>query len=133
MTAAWTLVTMAAALVIGVLSGMGMGSAGLFVLFLTSVAGMGQTEAQGLNLIFYLCSAGASLFLHAKKQAVPLRIIPYLALFAAAGVVPGVYLADHLDALLLRRLFGGMLVITGTQALLGERLFRRRRKETEEK
>ena len=127
MSAAWTLITMVAALVIGVLSGMGMGSAGLFVLFLTSLVGMGQTEAQGLNLIFYLCSAGSSLLLHSKRQASPFPIIRYLVLFAVAGVIPGDYLADRLNALLLRRIFGGMLVITGAQALWGEKIFGRKK------
>ena len=34
---------------IAVLSGMGVGSAGLFVLYLTAFAGLSQLQAQGLN------------------------------------------------------------------------------------
>ena len=110
-----------AACVIGLLSGMGMGSAGLFVLYLTSIGGMAQAEAQGLNLIFYLCSAGASLLLHAQKQKVSPRMIRFLVAFAVLGVFPGTYLAGVLDASLLRRLFGGMLVATGAQTLFKSR------------
>lgn len=102
-----------AAAIIGILSGMGLGSAGLFVLYLTSLAGMGQTDAQGLNLVFYLCSAGAALCFHATKQTVSPRIIRFLVSFAVMGVIPGVFLADYLDAHLLRQLFGGMLILTG--------------------
>ncbi len=112
-----TWVIAAAAAVIGILSGMGLGSAGLFVLYLTALAGMGQTEAQGLNLIFYLCSAGASLCLHASGRRIPLWMIRYLVCFAIVGVIPGVFLADILNADLLRRLFGGMLVATGIYTL----------------
>ena len=110
-----------AAGIIGILSGMGLGSAGLFVLFLTSVMNMGQTEAQGLNLIFYLCSAGASLLIHAKKQSVSMKAAFFLTVFAIAGVIPGVFLANYMDASLLRRIFGVMLVVTGARALLSEK------------
>ncbi len=112
------LVIAIAAGIIGVLSGMGLGSAGLFVLFLTSALSMGQTEAQGLNLIFYLCSAGASLLIHAKKQPISPQTAFFLTVFAIAGVIPGVFLADYMDASLLRRIFGVMLVTTGARALL---------------
>lgn len=110
-----------AAGVIGVLSGMGLGSAGLFVLFLTSAMGMAQTEAQGLNLIFYLCSAGASLLIHAKKQPVAAQTVFFLTVFAIAGVIPGVYLADLLNGDLLRKIFGLMLTVTGARALLSHK------------
>lgn len=115
-----TWVIAAAAAVIGILSGMGLGSAGLFVLYLTALAGMGQTEAQGLNLIFYLCSAGASLCLHASGRRIAPRMIRYLVCFAIAGVIPGVFLADILNADLLRRLFGGMLIATGLYTLFNK-------------
>ena len=124
-----------AAGVIGILSGMGLGSAGLFVLFLTSVMGAGQTEAQGLNLIFYLCSAGASLLIHAKKQPISPQTAFFLTVFAIAGVIPGVFLADRLDGELLRKIFGLMLTVTGARAIFsakassrevhGKRLFKK--------
>ena len=76
-----------AAFLTAVLSGLGIGSAGIFVLYLTLVAGYAQPEAQALNLLFFLLSAGVQL----------MRV---------------------LDAHLLRRFFGAMLVVTSLPALL---------------
>ena len=104
-----------------VLSGLGLGSAGIFVLYLTLVAGFGQTEAQGMNLLFYLISAGVSLILHVRKRNIPWRLVRLLVVCALPGTLLGTYLAGVLDATLVRRLFGGMLVITGLPALLGRR------------
>ncbi len=108
---------MVAACVVGILSGMGVGSAGLFVLYLTGVEGMAQAEAQGLNLIFYLFAAGASLLLNIKKQSVSPRIVAVLTLCAVPGAMFGSYLAGVMDATLLRRLFGGMLGLLGLKTL----------------
>ena len=66
-------VTLIAAALAAVLSGLGIGSAGLFVLYLTFVAGYSQPEAQALNLLFFLLSAGASLLLHVRRRRIPWR------------------------------------------------------------
>ncbi|MBR6709234.1 MAG: sulfite exporter TauE/SafE family protein [Clostridia bacterium] len=117
-----------AALGIAVLTGMGVGSGGLLVIYLTLVRDASQLTAQGLNLLFYLCSAGASLPLHAmRRRLFPAVILP----LSAAGLVGawiGSAIAPQLDPSLLRRLFGGMLVISGTVVLL--RRERPRQKES---
>lgn len=111
-------VTLVAAFAAAVLSGLGVGSAGLFVLYLTLVAGYAQPEAQALNLLFFLFSAGSSLLLHIRERKIPRRLVLFLAAAAIPGALLGSYLARTLDASLVRRLFGGMLVLTGLPALL---------------
>ena len=110
--------TLIAAAIAAVLSGMGIGSAGLFVLYLTLFAGFPQPEAQALNLLFFIFSAGASLLLHIRKRLIPWKLVLLLVLCAVPGAFLGVYLARTMDAQLLRRLFGGMLTLTGLSALL---------------
>ena len=111
-------VTLVAAFAAAVLSGLGVGSAGLFVLYLTLVAGYAQPEAQALNLLFFLFSAGSSLLLHIRERKIPRRLVLFLAAAAIPGALVGSYFARTLDASLVRRLFGGMLVITGLPTLL---------------
>ncbi len=115
---AW--ITALAAGVAGVLSGLGIGSAGLFVLYLTLVLEMEQVAAQGLNLLFFLASAGVSLLLHANKRHIPWMTVGLLVVSALPGAAVGTYLASVLDGLLIRRLFGVMLTISGSMALLGK-------------
>lgn len=112
------LLTLIAAFLSAILSGLGVGSAGLFVLYLTLVAGYAQPEAQALNLLFFLLSAGAALLLHVRERRIPLRVVLFLVASAVPGALVGSYLARVLDAGLLRRLFGGMLVVTGLPQLL---------------
>ncbi len=115
-SAFWILVV--GTLASGILSGLGVGSAGLFVLYLTFVAGYAQTEAQAMNLVFFLLSAGAALLLHRRHRRIPGRLVVALALCAVPGALLGTYLARALDADLVRRLFGGMLIVTGVPVLL---------------
>ncbi len=112
------LVTLLAALIAAILSGLGVGSAGLYVLYLTMVAGYAQADAQGLNLIFFALSGGAALLVHLRERRVPWRVVGVLALCALPGAAVGTGLLRILDADLLRRLFGGMLVVTGLPVLL---------------
>ncbi len=110
-------ITALAAGVAGVLSGLGIGSAGLFVLYLTLVLHMEQVAAQGLNLLFFLASAGVSLLLHVGRRHIPWSVVGLLVISALPGAVLGTYLASVLDSLLIRRMFGAMLVISGSMAL----------------
>lgn len=88
------------------------------MLFLTLAAGMEQTAARGVNLLFFLPTAGASLLLHAKHRLV----IWNVALPAAvAGSLAGgllAYLTADIDRTLLRYAFGAYLLVTGTMELL---------------
>ena len=116
MTNPW--ITVLAAFLSAVLSGMGVGSAGIFVLYLTLVAGFPQPQAQAVNLAFFLLSAGASFLVHGKKRRIPKRAVLLLTLCAIPGAFLGSSLAAYLDGELLRKLFGGMLVVTGLYTLL---------------
>ena len=121
-------VTLIAAFAAAILSGMGIGSAGLFVLYLTLVAGYTQPEAQAINLLFFLVSAGAALLLHLRQRRIPRRMVFSLIACAIPGALAGSFLVRVLDASIIRRLFGGMLVITGLPGLWARRRVSRHRK-----
>ena len=112
------LVTVLAAFAAAVLSGLGIGSAGLFVLYLTLIAGYSQPEAQALNLLFFILSAGSTLLLHIRERKIPWKVVLVLIACAVPGALAGSYLVRVLDATLIRKLFGGMLVVTGVPTLL---------------
>ena len=119
------LITVLAAFFAAILSGLGIGSAGLFVLYLTLIAGYSQPEAQALNLLFFLLSAGAALLLHIRERKIPVRVVLFLVACAIPGALVGSYLVRILDASLIRKLFGGMLVITGLPTLFAGRARRK--------
>ena len=110
-------ITCFAAFLTAILSGLGLGSAGLFVLYLTLIAGFPQPEAQGINLLFYLFSAGTSLLFHARHRTVPLPLVLFLVLCAVPGSLLGAWLLKRLELSLIRKLFGGMLVVSALPSL----------------
>ena len=102
-----------AAIFIAILSGLGVGSGGLLVIWLTAVEGMNATEARGLNLLFFVFSASAALFIHLRRNRLNLTMVTSFALFATAGTVLGSLLGLLIDPFILRKVFGAMLVLSG--------------------
>lgn len=102
-----------AGLVCGVLSGFGIGGGTLLMVFLTAVLSTEQRAAQGINLLYFLPTALMALVLHAKNKALCWRAIIPAAIAGCVTAALGALLASRVDAALLRKLFGGFLVIVG--------------------
>ena len=107
------LVDFLAALLIAVLTGLGIGSGGLLVIYLTLIDNVPQIAAQGQNLLFFVFSAGASMFIHLLKRNVYFTVVLLLIASAIPGVFLGVFLADTLSVDVVRTVFGVMLVASG--------------------
>ena len=103
---------------IAVLSGMGLGSGGLLVVFLTLLADVPQIRAQGINLLFFLFSSGASMLVHIRKRRLSFAVIALVSVAGLLGALPGSYAALLLPEKLVRTLFGSMLVLSGVTSLL---------------
>ena len=98
----------------GALAGCGIGGGGLIVIYLTFVKDLNQVNAQGINLLFFVFSAAASLTVHLRKRKIN---FPLVAVLSSSGVV-GSFLGSHTASVLppfaLRKMFGVMLIISGT-------------------
>ena len=101
----------------GILSAWGVGGGTLLLLIMTLFLGVDHTAAQGINLLYFLPTAGVSLFFHRKnglldkaaiRQAVPAGLVS-----AAAAV----WLATTVDVEILRKPFGVFLLFTGVMTL----------------
>lgn len=101
----------------GVLSGFGVGGGTLLLLYLTAFAGVEQHLAQGINLVYFLPAAAAALPSHIKNGYVDRSaVLPaILAGLATAGLCA--WVASGLDTGLLRRCFGGFLLVVGLREL----------------
>lgn len=108
-----------AGLVCGVLSGLGIGGGTLLMVWITAVTGLEQTVAQGINLLYFLPTALFALIFHIKNRLISLRtVLPAIGAgcLTAAGAA---WLATALDTELLRKLFGGFLLLVGVNELFG--------------
>jgi uncharacterized membrane protein YfcA len=102
----------------GILSGFGIGGGTLLMLYLTVFAGIAQKTAQGINLLYFLPTAAASLILHGKNHTVNWRVVPFAVLGGCVTAGLFSYAAILIDLNLLKKLFGGFLVLTGLSELL---------------
>ncbi len=102
---------------IAVLSGMGIGSGGLFVIYLTLVSGAPQLAAQGMNLLFFLFSSGAALLYHLLRRRIFWNAVLLLTLTGIGGSLLGSLVAGLLPVALIKKLFGVMLMTSGAVAL----------------
>ncbi len=104
---------------VAVLSGMGVGSGGLLVVYLTLAAGMAQPAAQALNLFFFLFAAGASTAVNIRRRNIAWGCVLLLGMGGVIGAVAGSALAAVIRPRVLRMLFGLMLTLTGARGLIG--------------
>lgn len=107
-----------AGLVCGVLSGLGIGGGTLLMVWMTAVMQIGQTTAQGINLLYFLPTAACALILHAKNRLLRPKVILPAAVAGGICAVGAALLATTLDTELLRRLFGGFLQLVGLREVL---------------
>ena len=123
-----SIVASVVAFLIAVLSGLGVGSGGLFVIWLTAVYGASSTQARGMNLLFFVFSASAALLLHLINGRADIALILKLATFSVIGTLGGVWAAQYVSTSLLRQLFGAFLVVSGGYSLFSRLPSRRSRK-----
>lgn len=98
----------------GIISGMGIGGGAILIPALIFISGVSQQVAQGINLVYFLPTAFFSLLVHIKNKNVEVKtalIIGYSGMVGAAG---GAFLATRMiEGELLRKLFGGFLLLIG--------------------
>lgn len=108
-----TILIASGAFIVSLLSGLGIGGGGLFIVYLALFTDTPQLAAQGLNLLFFLFSAGASLPVHLTKRKIFTGAIGIMIITGALGALFGAYLSSHIDESVLRKMFGALLCISG--------------------
>lgn len=114
------LLALAVGAVTGVLSAFGVGGGSLLLVYLTAFAGVEQTTAQGINLLYFLPAAAMALPAHWKNGYLDWTAArPAIAagLFAAAL---GAWVATGVDVSLLQKGFGVFLLAVGCKELFSK-------------
>ena len=102
-----------AGLLSGVVSGMGIGGGTILIPALAIFLHIGQHDAQGVNLLYFIPTAVVSLWVHIKNKSVNFKVAWLVALCGVPGAVSGAILAGFLKAEVLRRFFGIFLLAMG--------------------
>ena len=102
-----------AGILISILAGLGIGGGGLLVIYLTMIKDISQIESQGINLLFFVVAGAASLIIHIKKRKLELKNIIVMIIFGSLGALAGSIIANITDASLVKKIFGGFLLLSG--------------------
>ena len=102
---------------LGFLAGLGVGGGSLLILWLTAVLNMDPQTARSINLLFFLPAALISCFFRFRQGQLDLKKLFPAILWGciAAGIFS--FVETVLDISLLKKLFGGLLILTGLREL----------------
>lgn len=101
----------------GILSAWGVGGGTLLLLVMTLFLGVDQTTAQGINLLYFLPTAGAGLLFHRKNGLLEKDVVKAAVPTGLAAAAAAAWLATAVDADVLRRPFGVFLLANGVMML----------------
>lgn len=106
--------------VTGILSGFGVGGGTLLLVYMTAFAGLEQRLAQGINLLYFIPAAVLALPAHFKNGYVEKSLLLPAVSAGLVCAALAAWLATGLELELLRRLFGGFLILIGVRELFGK-------------
>jgi len=103
--------------VLGFLAGLGIGGGSLLILWLTAVLETDPQTARCINLLFFLPAAVIACLFRRKQGQLDLKAV--LPAIVSGCVAAGIFsfVGMNLDTSLLKKLFGGLLIITGLREL----------------
>lgn len=101
----------------GILSGFGIGGGSLLLIYLTTFAGIAQQKAQAINLLYFLPVALTALPSHMKNGFVEKPVVLPAVMTGLVCSALAAFLSNGLEMELLRKLFGGFLLIIGLSEL----------------
>ncbi len=102
-----------AGVVSGIIAGMGMGGGTLLIPILSIFLGVEQRNAQGINLIVFVPMSIVALIIHCKNKLVDFKVGIPIMLSGIVSSVGGSLLAMGITNGLLKKLFGGFLLLVG--------------------
>ena len=102
-------------------SGMGTGGGGLTTLYLTLAAGIPQINAQGVNLLCFVCSSSPAAVVNYRRCRPDMRLVAFLSFCGASGCILGAAAAPYLPDAALGKIYGVFLLFTGVFSLARRR------------
>ena len=112
----WFIAVLAGAIT-GILSGFGVGGGSLLLIYMTNFAGVEQTLAQGINLLYFLPTAATALPSHIKNGYIEKAALLPAVSAGLAGTALAAWSATSMDVDILRKCFGVFLLLIGCREL----------------
>lgn len=101
----------------GILSAWGVGGGTLLLLCMTLFLGVDQSTAQGINLLYFLPTAGMGLIWHKKNGLLEKDVLQQAIPLGTLAAIVAAWIATSVDTAFFRKPFGIYLLITGIMTL----------------
>ena len=102
----------------GILSAWGVGGGTLLLLIMTLFLGVEQAQAQGINLLYFLPTAGISLIEHKKNGYLDSEVMRSAIPIGTLAALTAAWMATSVDITKFRKPFGVFLLWAGASMLL---------------
>lgn len=113
----------------GVLGGMGMGGGTLLIPLLTIVLGFSQRMAQAINLISFSVMAIFVVAYHIRNKMIDKEVLLIFLFSTTLSAVVGAFVANSINANVLKRLFGVLLLVIAVYLLICQVVQIKKRKQ----
>ena len=114
----------------GIVSGTGMGGGTILILCLSIFLGIDQKMAQATNLVFFIPTSIAAIYINIKEKKINFRVAKVTILFGIIGAVIGAIIAKNMDTKLLKRSFGVFLAFIAMHEIyVIYKMYKNKRKE----
>ena len=105
----------------GILGSMGLGGGGILIIYLTLIRNIPQTQAQGINLIFFIPIAIFSIILHTRKHLIDWKLAIKYILFGVIGLLVGSLIVNMINESVLSKVFSIILIMIGIKELISKK------------
>ena len=95
----------------GIVSGTGMGGGTILILCLLIFLGIDQKIAQATNLIFFIPTSIAAIYVNIKEKNINFKIAKIIIFFGIIGAIIGAIISQKIDVKILKKLFGIFLAV----------------------
>ena len=110
----------------GIVSGTGMGGGTILILCLSIFLGIDQKIAQATNLIFFIPTSIAAIYVNMKEKKINLKVAKVIIFWGIIGAAIGAVIAQNIDTKILKKLFGiflGFIAIHEIYIIIKEYIF----------
>ena len=95
----------------GIISGTGMGGGTILILLLSIIMGLDQHASQATNLVFFVPTAIAAIFISLRKKNIDVKLGITIVIVGVVGATIGAIISSKMNVNLLRKIFGVFLLI----------------------
>ena len=104
--------------ILGFLAGLGVGGGSLLILWLTLALNMDADTARAINLMFFITAAGSVSIFRLRQGIIKWKEILPAIIFGCIAAALFCLIGSRIDQDIVKKLFGGLLLITGIRELL---------------